>query len=421
MSHAAIRVDNLGKRYPIGIKRERYLALRDVLSEAAQRPIRAMRTLLRHETCANAAKREFIWALKDISVEFGEGEIIGILGKNGAGKSTLLKILTRITEPTEGTADIHGSVGSLLEVGTGFHPELTGRDNIYLNGAILGMKRQEIQRRFDEIVEFAEISRFIDTPVKHYSSGMYMRLAFAVAAHLKRDVLLVDEVLAVGDAAFQKKCLGKMEDVAWDGRTVLFVSHDMAALSGLCDRAVWLSGGRIVRDGAARDVVHAYLESMASREATSLSARRDRCGDGTVRLTSLTIQAADSPVVRCNSRLRIGVSYESEAPVARLQCLVGIHAFPNTPVFWLDSEAFGGFPDNLPAKGTVTVTTDPINITPGRCHVNLELIKAGVVADAVDHAAEFDVEAADVFGSGRVTPRDWAVCMVDQKWSIGCV
>jgi lipopolysaccharide transport system ATP-binding protein len=418
MTHAAIRIRDLGKRYPVGVKRERYLALRDVLSEAARQPFRAVRTRLRHQGRDQNAKCEFIWALKDVSVEFAQGEIVGILGKNGAGKSTLLKILTRITEPTEGMADIYGNVGSLLEVGTGFHPELTGRDNIYLNGAILGMKRQEIQRRFDEIVEFAEIRRFIDTPVKHYSSGMFMRLAFAVAAHLKRDVLLVDEVLAVGDAAFQKKCLGKMEDVAKDGRTVLFVSHDMAALSGLCDRAVWLSGGRIVRDGPARDVVHAYLESMASRDAACVSDRRDRCGDGTVRVTSVTIEATDSQVVRCNSRLRIGVSYESEAPVSRLQCLVGIYAFPNTPVFWLDSEAVGGLPETLPAKGTMTVMTNPINITPGRCHLNLELIKGGVMADSVERAAEFDVEAADIFGSGRVTPRDWAVCMVNQNWGI---
>jgi lipopolysaccharide transport system ATP-binding protein len=314
-------------------------------------------------------------------------------------------------------AEIRGRIGALLEVGTGFHPELTGRDNIYLNGAILGMKRQEIRRRFDDIVEFAEVNRFIDTPVKHYSSGMYMRLAFAVAAHMKRDVLMVDEVLAVGDAAFQKKCLGKMEDVARDGRTVLFVSHDMAALSGLCDRAIWLSGGRIAKDGPAAEVVHAYLESVSANDIQPLSSRRDRSGDGTLRFSSIKIEAVGSAVIRCNSRLRITARYQSPAPVPRLRCLIGIYAHPNTPVFWLDSDATGGLPDLLPATGTITVTTEPINITPGRCFINIEGMKGGVMADSVEQAMEFDIEPADVFGTGRITPRDWAVCMVNQHWA----
>src|SRR6266576_4486436 len=240
MSRSAIRIERLGKRYPIGARKERYLALRDVVTDAAGKPVRALRNLFGGRRSTDT-RQDFIWALKDISVQFAQGEIVGVLGKNGAGKSTLLKILTRITAPTEGMAEIRGRIGALLEVGTGFHPELTGRDNIYLNGAILGMKRQEIRRRFDDIVEFAEVTRFIDTPVKHYSSGMYMRLAFAVAAHMKRDVLMVDEVLAVGDAAFQKKCLGKMEDVARDGRTVLFVSHDLSAVSALCSRVTVLN------------------------------------------------------------------------------------------------------------------------------------------------------------------------------------
>jgi lipopolysaccharide transport system ATP-binding protein len=205
-----------------------------------------------------------LWALKDVSFEVKRGEVVGIIGRNGAGKSTLLKILSRITEPTEGYADIIGRVGSLLEVGTGFHPELTGRENIYLNGSILGMKRAEIERRFDEIVAFAEIERFIDTPVKYYSSGMYVRLAFAVAAHLEPEILLVDEVLAVGDAAFQKKCLGKMQEVGREGRTILFVSHNMTAVQNLCQRCVWLDSGRTSEDGPSGQVISSYLKTSFS-------------------------------------------------------------------------------------------------------------------------------------------------------------
>ena len=256
MSDIAIHVENLSKRYRIG-QREPYKALRDVLPQFITAPFRR----LRRNPQSEIRNPQFIWALKDVSFEVKRGEVVGIIGRNGAGKTTLLKVLSRITEPTEGYAEIHGRVGSLLEVGTGFHPELTGRENIYLNGAILGMKKREIDRKFDEIVAFAEIEKFIDTPVKFYSSGMYVRLAFAVAAHLEPEILLVDEVLAVGDAAFQKKCLGKMGDVAKEGRTVLFVSHNMRAITDLCQRCLWLNEGEIVHEGAPQQVVLAYLSS----------------------------------------------------------------------------------------------------------------------------------------------------------------
>ena len=251
MSAPAIRVEGLGKRFRIG-ERVRYKSLRESLANAVTRTLRGERRP--HET---------IWALKDVSFEVQPGEVVGVIGRNGAGKSTLLKILSRITEPTEGRVELHGRVGSLLEVGTGFHQELTGRENIYLNGAILGMKRAEIERKFDEIVAFAEIERFLDTPVKHYSTGMYLRLAFAVAAHLEPEILLVDEVLAVGDAEFQKKCLGKMGDVARGGRTVLFVSHNMTAVSQLCKRALCLDSGELAESGDASEVVQCYLSSGA--------------------------------------------------------------------------------------------------------------------------------------------------------------
>jgi len=253
-------VENLSKRYQIGGPRERYRTFRDTLMNAAASPFLNVWNLLRGaHTPPGTGPRETIWALKDVSLEVKRGEVVGIIGSNGAGKTTLLKVLSRITEPTRGCADIYGRVGSLLEVGTGFHPELTGRENIYLNGAILGMKKAVIDRRFDEIVAFAEVEKFIDTPVKHYSSGMYVRLAFAVAAHLEPEILLVDEVLAVGDASFQNKCLGKMEQVGGEGRTVFFVSHNLSAIHRLCHRAILLEGGKVVSDGATESVVGRYL------------------------------------------------------------------------------------------------------------------------------------------------------------------
>jgi len=258
MGDIAIRVSGLGKQYQIGAAQKQYSTLRDALSGAATGLARSLRDQ------GGRAVRDTIWALKDVSFEVKRGEVLGIIGRNGAGKSTLLKILARITEPTCGEVDIYGRVGSLLEVGTGFHPELTGRENIYLNGAVLGMRRREIQSKFDAIVDFSGIEKFIDTPVKHYSSGMYMRLAFAVAAHLEPEILLVDEVLAVGDAEFQKKCLGKMGEVASEGRTVLFVSHNMDAVRRLCQGVVWFEGGLTRFRGPVLQTIGQYLLDRVS-------------------------------------------------------------------------------------------------------------------------------------------------------------
>jgi lipopolysaccharide transport system ATP-binding protein len=249
-----IRVENLNKQYRLGARQAPYGTLRDTLASVVREPLKRLRG-------NGQSTNEILWALRDVTFDVYPGEVVGIIGRNGAGKSTLLKILSRITEPTTGRVELYGRIASLLEVGTGFHPELTGRENIFLNGAILGMRKAEIDRRFDEIVAFAEIDRFIDTPVKHYSSGMYVRLAFAVAAHLEPEILIVDEVLAVGDAAFQKKCLGKMSDVARHGRTVLFVSHNMVAVRALCGRAIMLHEGRLTKDGLANEVVSQYLGS----------------------------------------------------------------------------------------------------------------------------------------------------------------
>ena len=255
MSDIAIKVENLSKKYLIGESKERYKTLRDSIAKFFTSPFHRF---------TNSPNRQEIWALKDVSFDIERGEVVGIIGRNGAGKTTLLKVLSRITEPTEGYAEIRGRVSSLLEVGTGFHPELTGRENIYLSGVILGMKKAEIKRKFDEIVAFAGIEKFIDTPVKHYSSGMYVRLAFAVAAHLEPEILLVDEVLAVGDIQFQKKCLGKMGDVAKGGRTVVYISHQMNQIRRLCERAVWLDAGQLQKIGPAAETVSAYEAAMSS-------------------------------------------------------------------------------------------------------------------------------------------------------------
>ncbi len=283
MSDIAIKVEGLSKRYRIGAQQQAYRTLREKLNDAALAPFRAAKSILTRNGNGNSkfeirnSKSEMFWALKDVSFEVKRGEVVGIIGRNGAGKSTLLKILSRITEPTEGYADMNGRIASLLEVGTGFHPELTGRENIFLNGSILGMKRVEIKKKFDEIVAFAEISKFIDTPVKHYSSGMYVRLAFAVAAHLDPEILLVDEVLAVGDFKFQEKCLGKMGEVASQGRTVLFVSHNLGSIQRLCPKALLLEQGSVISWGTTTDVVTDYLEGLQDSSSFNSDART---GDG---------------------------------------------------------------------------------------------------------------------------------------------
>lgn len=264
-----IKVENLGKSYIIGHQREKYVALRDVLANKARQVVSKTKNILSGGQLIAGNELEEFWALKDINFEVNQGDRVGIIGRNGAGKSTLLKVLSRITEPTTGRIHLKGRVASLLEVGTGFHPELSGRENIYLNGAILGMGRAEVRKKFDEIVDFAGVEKFLDTPVKRYSSGMYVRLAFAVAAHLEPEILIVDEVLAVGDAEFQKKCLGKMEDVSTkEGRTVLFVSHNMGAISNLCNKCLMLEKGRINLIGITSDVIHNYLHSADQLKST---------------------------------------------------------------------------------------------------------------------------------------------------------
>ena len=289
MNDVAIRVDSLGKRYRIGAHRREANSRLQSFGRWMLSPFSYLSTTVRE-----ASPEETLWALRDISFEVQRGEVLGVIGLNGAGKSTLLKILSRITEPTEGRAEIHGRVASLLEVGTGFHQEMTGRENIYMNGSILGMRKEEIDRKFDEIVEFAEVERFIDTPVKRYSTGMYVRLAFAVAAHLEPEILLVDEVLAVGDVGFQRKCLGKMEDVSKGGRTVLFVSHNMGTISTLCGRAALLNGGQLEFVGPVQEAVSTYLSGMRDATNTEITwALNEAPGTDKARFKGITVSDGD--------------------------------------------------------------------------------------------------------------------------------
>jgi lipopolysaccharide transport system ATP-binding protein len=326
-----IKVANVSKQYRLGVRQETYGSLRETLARSLRAPFKRLRR-------NGGGDREIMWALKDVSFEVAPGEVLGIIGRNGAGKSTLLKILSRITEPTTGRAELYGRIGSLLEVGTGFHPELSGRENIFLNGAVLGMKRHEIARKFDEIVAFAEIDRFLDTPVKHYSSGMYMRLAFAVAAHLEPEILLVDEVLAVGDARFQAKCLGKMSAVANEGRTVLFVSHNMPAVQSLCKRVIWLREGKIAEEGEPGKVVQNYLGEGSAAE-TMEKVWNDLAtapGNDQVRLRRVCVKPADgSPpdAITVQTPLMLEFEYWNLEPDARLNLSLHLYNQQGITVF----------------------------------------------------------------------------------------
>jgi lipopolysaccharide transport system ATP-binding protein len=338
MSDIAICAEHLGKRYRIG-ERQRYVALRDVLTRAISAPARLFRP---QRTVSPNGHPTHIWALKDVSFEVHQGEVVGVIGRNGAGKTTLLKILARVTLPTEGHAQVKGRVGSLLEVGTGFHPELTGRENVHLSGAILGMGKKEIERKFDEMVAFAEVEKFIDTPLKHYSSGMQMRLAFAVAAHLEPEMLLVDEVLAVGDLQFQKKCLGKMSRVANEGRTVFFVSHNMGAITRLCGRAIWLDGGRLVAAGPVEEVASAYIRSSAEARGERRWEAADAPGKGGVCLLAARVVAGEqgpASAVDIRKPFQIEIEYEILKALSHLRVAVRVVAADGTIAFTSSDDA----------------------------------------------------------------------------------
>jgi lipopolysaccharide transport system ATP-binding protein len=414
MSDIAIRVKHLSKQYHIKSTNDRHDKLSDKLADG-------LRSLFGRAHRPHVSQSSF-WALKDICFDVKQGEVIGLIGGNGAGKSTLLKILSRITEPTEGRAEIYGRMSSLLEVGTGFVGDLSGRDNVYLSGAILGMRKSEIDRRFDEIVEFSGIEEFIDTPVKHYSSGMYVRLGFSVAAHLEPDILVVDEVLAVGDAVFQRKCLGKMGNVAKGGRTVLFVSHNMAAMQGLCSKCYLLKGGQLVAEGAPRTVIEQYLADAASGEVIQLGQRKDRQGTGEIRIEEATIcDAKGRPIdnVLCGQNISIAVSYRSrdDKPISRLDVHITFYTTIGQFMFNCSSEASGHPFDVLPPKGRVVCHIPELPLAPGRYVFNLFSTVGGVMADWVQQAGSLDVATGDFFGTGQLKTHDEGF-LVKNKWTV---
>jgi lipopolysaccharide transport system ATP-binding protein len=391
MSSAAIEVSDLSKQYRIGFRRQRHRTLRFAIADAVSA-----------RTRRRPAEEEgrWIWALRDVSLAIEPGEVVGIIGRNGAGKSTMLKILSRITEPTAGYADIRGRVGSLLEIGTGFHPELTGRENIYLYGAILGMKKKEIDGRFDEIVSFAEVETFLDTPIKHYSSGMTVRIAFAVAAHLEPEILLVDEVLAVGDLAFQKKCLGKMGGIASEGRTVLFVSHNMAVIQALCQRGIFLHDGRVSVDAPVEQAIGAYLKTLEEVVTEDLLSRRDRDGYHDVKVARLEISSEDQQghtrALSTGRPARFVFSLTDSHP--RLTCAFSIYNNLGHPVMTFDSGATS-LEDRAGGNANQYVCeVAALPLVPGRYRVDLRLRDDVHLQDSLEAAAFFDVEPGALAG-----------------------
>ncbi|MEZ4547527.1 MAG: polysaccharide ABC transporter ATP-binding protein [Thermodesulfobacteriota bacterium] len=427
MSEQAIKVIKIGKRYSIG-ERIQYGTLRESVISFTSNALSRFRKKPVENTGPGISPnggtgntQNFIWSLKDVSFEVKKGEIIGIIGNNGAGKSTLLKLISGITEPTEGRIEIYGRIGSLLEVGTGFHPELTGKENIYLNGAILGMKRREIERKFDEIVDFSGIDRFIDTPVKYYSSGMRVRLGFSVAAHLEPDILILDEVLAVGDAAFQKKCLGKIDNIASsEGRTVLFVSHDLAAIRSLCHRTILFEDGQIKADGPTSEVVDMYLRSMDSIEDLDIKERKDfdRRSDLSVIPTFLKVEnlVAEKPI-RPTSQIIIKLGYRSNNPVNNLNIQLKIKdSKTNQIITTLDSDGSTCFPKEIPSEGTLICITHPIYFTSGMCRIDLRLIRGSDVAFKLENAGSFSVEDEFVYGTSNTT-RYYGMFLLEHEWS----
>ncbi len=396
-----IRAEGLGKKYVIGheAQRERYVALRDVIARSARSALRKAIDMAKGRFVVPGDEMEEFWALKDVSFEVKRGEVLGIIGRNGAGKSTLLKILSRITEPTEGRVTIKGRVASLLEVGTGFHPELTGRENIYLNGAILGMTRAEIKRKFDEIVAFAEVEKFLDTPVKRYSSGMYVRLAFAVAAHLEPEILIVDEVLAVGDAEFQKKCLGKMGEVASGGRTVLFVSHNMAAIQALCPRSVQFDSGRLTADADTRDVVISYLNL---RKASKQSSR----GRITPTSSDLAIESVRvfPPMVSSGAKMEVVVRFNAKKTGFLRECALLLYSAKGVRTAVVDVRTFNVLPYRY-TEGMflLTVRLPRLPLVEGDFTVGLYLVTDQLTGDLLD-LHDFTVTAAESSSSQSLYP-----------------
>ena len=418
MSSTAIRVRHLGKQYQLGIETRGYATLREALISAVKSPWRR----LRHLAGVDESTTRF-WAVDDVSFDVAQGDVVGIIGHNGAGKSTLLKILSQITEPTTGEVQIWGRVASLLEVGTGFHPELSGRENIFLNGAILGMATSEIKRKFDEIVAFAGVESFLDTPVKRYSSGMSVRLAFAVAAHLEPEILVVDEVLAVGDAEFQRKCLGKMGEVAKGGRTVLFVSHNMAAVEALCPYSILLSRGKLVEYGATPEIISRYFHSASTNQGEvdllEHPGRPPRCSPMLRRLRISNDATGANPFVPVGGDLHLQIELSAQEPVHDAIILFRVSTPRGLKLFTCSTQNDIIDRVDLSGMASVSCTIRNLRLLPGSYDFTLAVKNArGDVVDEITSGLGFEVVASNVSGSGRLPPPQSGILVAEADWRI---
>lgn len=428
MGKKALIVENLSKRFRIGLQEKRPDTLAEVFYNCLKYPVRNFRMLRSLTNFDNNGNNDesIIWALKDINFEVEEGDIIGIIGKNGAGKSTLLKILSRITPPTSGSAKINGRVSSLLEVGTGFHPELTGRENIYLNGTILGMSKAEIDSKFDEIVAFSEIEQYIDTPVKRYSSGMGVRLAFAVAAHLETEIMIIDEVLAVGDVAFQNKCIGKMGNVAYEGRTIVLVSHNMALIDKLCSKSIMLNNGEIVSSGNTFDVIRCYLDNNNGEpNLNNLLEFESRTGKGDIKFSSVEIfdenyRSIKVPLTgkRIIFRLHLQSSFNNKLfKNCRVSIGISNSGFVNIV---LSSEMVLNSSLSIRESDNVEFIIDKLPVTKGKYSLTLFLESNGVIQDWLKNSISFYVEDGDYYNTGKVYPdgHEGKTVLIDYSFNI---
>lgn len=427
MQNLAIRAENLSKRYRLGLKDDMPDSLVGSLAKWARSPLANFRKLRSLSRFSEDESPDVLWALRDVSFEVGQGEVVGIIGRNGAGKSTLLKVLSRITDPTRGQVDVFGRVSSLLEVGTGFHMELTGRENVYLNGTILGMKKREIDEKFDQIVEFAGVDRFIDTVVKRYSTGMLVRLAFAVAAHLEPEILIVDEVLAVGDAQFQKKSIGKMQDVAkGEGRTVLFVSHNMASIENLCQKVIVMDAGRISLIADTKTGIREYLKKFCVTPETGDVTALPRNGDGSVKLTRFELLDEEGnpvPSTLTGKDITFNLAYRATdgKPVnGNVSVGISVHTLANDTLFNLYTYHTGDDFSGLPESGEFRCHLKRLPLNPGRYLVWARIVVDGEEADfPLEPVGYLDVDAGDFYGTGKLTTdRGYCPFVVDANWAL---
>lgn len=413
MSDVAIQVENLSKRYRIGTKEVQHDTLMSAVMSWMRSPLNNFRRLRRLSAFQNGDEADVLWVLRDVSFTVKHGEVIGIIGRNGAGKSTLLKILSRITPPTGGKITLHGRVASLLEVGTGFHPELTGRENVYLNGTVLGMTKSEVDRKFGEIVEFSGVEKFIDTPVKRYSSGMKVRLAFSVAAYLEPEILLIDEVLAVGDAEFQKKCLGKMGEVAGQGRTVVFVSHNMLAIESLCSRGVWLSNGLIMCDGDTDFVVRQYLGTVNKESKLSITTNSRFIDQAAI----LSGTNAPTSTVKMGEMFQVKVRLRLDVQSPKMAIYICNNM--GVRIFTLSSDLqLGNYLASYIAKGTSVICSIPrLPLMPGHYYVDLAIACGSGEMEELEQVLWFEVVDGDFYGTGRSPKAKHGLTAVESIWT----